>query len=315
MIFRTAELTSGSCLTVLVVECEPLLAFDLLDELSMLGHEGVGPVKAVRDVMAAREERPIDLALVDLNLLDGSGIDVVRYLGVHGIPYAFLTVIPEALTLDFGGALGVIGKRCRTEELRQALCIFAGSRWVNGKTNSRPSVLLGLPAEEGLHPERNSQGRSGVTREENTQLNLQGKRILLMESAGEVRDRFGRELQRIGAAVLGPAESAIAALELIYGEPPDAGVLDARLDAETSFAVAELLWQEAVPFVFTTSGTALHMPPEFLGRRLGKRTTVTDIADALFGCSNGTRSFDQNDARSPRPGTARRWLSFVEDAD
>jgi CheY-like chemotaxis protein len=129
---------------------------------------------------------------------------------------------------------------------------------------------------------------------------MRGKRILVLETEGETRKRLELELRDLGAAILGPAQSAVAALELMYDRSPDGALLDARLDAQTSFAVAEFLWREAVPFVFTTSGMALDMPPEFLGRSVSKETPLTDIAEALFGRSaNRTHSLVHACAQQP----------------
>jgi len=111
---------------------------------------------------------------------------------------------------------------------------------------------------------------------------LDEKRILVLETDGATRDRLWRELQSCGAAVLRPTGSAVAALELIYAKLPVGALLDASLDAQTSFAVAEFAWREAVPFVFFTSGAALVMPPELLGRSLSKEASAADIAGALF---------------------------------
>jgi len=161
VIIRTAQPKSGRRLTVLVVEYEPLLAFDLLDELAVLGHEGVGPVMAGRDVMAVREERRIDLALVDINLLDGrTGIDVGRYLAVHGIPYAFLTASPEALPPDLAGAIAVVAKLCAAEELRLALKYLCDITLGDEGNNCPPLALLPQPAMAAPDPSRTLAGRA-----------------------------------------------------------------------------------------------------------------------------------------------------------
>lgn len=120
---------------------------------------------------------------------------------------------------------------------------------------------------------------------EQSRIGLLGKRILLLERAAATGKRLGQELQSFGATVLGPASSAVAALELIYARPPDGAVLDAALDAQTSYAVAEFLWRERVPFVFKTRDVTLAMPPEFQTRRVGQEATVSQIAEKLFGRS------------------------------
>lgn len=148
-------------LTVLLVESDPVCTYQLVDELASLGHEVVGPVMAGRDGMAVREERPIDFALVDVHLPDGpTGIDVGRYLGVHGIPYAFFTENPETLPSDLAGAVGAIGKPCVTSKLRDALkylCHIAHD--ASDGRNAPSSVFLPLSPHARRHASRINGGR------------------------------------------------------------------------------------------------------------------------------------------------------------
>jgi CheY-like chemotaxis protein len=139
---------NGPALTVLVVEDEPLLVYELFDELAQLGHIVVGPVMAGRDVIAAIEERPIDFALVDVHLLDGpTGIDVGRHLSSRGIPYVFLTATPTCLPEDLVGALGVIGKPYVLRDLREVL-IYLGRVTVGG------SIATSMPFLSAHHSEK-----------------------------------------------------------------------------------------------------------------------------------------------------------------
>jgi hypothetical protein len=117
---------------------------------------------------------------------------------------------------------------------------------------------------------------------------FQGKRVLLLLQGGDGGDCYRRELRHSGAFVLGPIASSLDALTLVYEERPDGAILDARLDAQTSFAVAEFLWRARVPFVLVTFGRAVEMPPEFQSRLLVKGIPVALIADQLFGSSTPT---------------------------
>lgn len=77
---------------LLVVEDEPLVAFDTEYLLTDNGFEIVATVDSVVEAMAiVGDGRAIDLVLVDVNLSDGSGIDVAR--AAHGrlIPVMFVT--------------------------------------------------------------------------------------------------------------------------------------------------------------------------------------------------------------------------------
>lgn len=77
---------------VLVVEDEPLVAFDTEHFLGSEGFEIVGTVDTVADALAAIETAgDIHLVLVDVNLSDGSGVDVARAAHARGISVVFVT--------------------------------------------------------------------------------------------------------------------------------------------------------------------------------------------------------------------------------
>lgn len=84
---------------VLIIEDEPIIAMDLENLLTELGHEVVATA-ATRDeaVAKARSERP-GLVLADINLGEGgSGIDAVsEILESFDIPVIFVTAYPERL--------------------------------------------------------------------------------------------------------------------------------------------------------------------------------------------------------------------------
>jgi CheY-like chemotaxis protein len=84
---------------VMIIEDEPIIAMDLENLLTELGHEVVA-MAATRDeaVAKARSERP-GLVLADINLGEGgSGIDAVsEILESFDIPVIFVTAYPERL--------------------------------------------------------------------------------------------------------------------------------------------------------------------------------------------------------------------------
>ena len=66
---------------VLIVEDEVLIAWMLADSLEDAGHEVVGPAATMAEALALCEAAPPDLAVLDINLGDGSsGVDVARAL-------------------------------------------------------------------------------------------------------------------------------------------------------------------------------------------------------------------------------------------
>lgn len=81
-----------SIVRLLVVEDEPLIAFDAEHFLSDEGYEIVGTVDRVAEALAViGSGTAIDLLLVDVSLTDGSGIDVARAAQARGVPVLFVT--------------------------------------------------------------------------------------------------------------------------------------------------------------------------------------------------------------------------------
>lgn len=99
-------------LRVMIVEDQALLAMEL--EL-VLGESGCDVVGCAMDqssafAIAAREHP--DLALIDINLLDGmTGPRIAQDLvGRYGTAVIFLTANPEQIPDGFAGALGAVSK-------------------------------------------------------------------------------------------------------------------------------------------------------------------------------------------------------------
>ena len=84
---------------VLIIEDEPIIAMDLENLVSELGHKVVAIAATKDDAVAkAKSERP-GLVLADINLGEGgSGIDAVsEILTSFDIPVIFITAYPEKL--------------------------------------------------------------------------------------------------------------------------------------------------------------------------------------------------------------------------
>jgi CheY-like chemotaxis protein len=77
---------------VLIVEDEPLIAFDTEHYLSDEGFEIHATIDRVAEAIAALDGgAPIDLVLVDVQLADGSGIEVAEAAHARGVAALFVT--------------------------------------------------------------------------------------------------------------------------------------------------------------------------------------------------------------------------------
>jgi DNA-binding response OmpR family regulator len=106
---------------IVIVEDEPLVAFDNEHLLRECGYEVVATVDNLAD--AARvlgEEDAVDLIMTDISLSgDGDGTDVARAAAARGVPVLFVTAScpVEAQTL----ALGCLAKPYTGKMLKNAL--------------------------------------------------------------------------------------------------------------------------------------------------------------------------------------------------
>ena len=90
---------------LLLVEDEPLVAFDAEHLLTDQGYSIVATVDRVADALAVlAAETPVDLVLVDVTLADGSGVEVAKVARARGVAVLFVTgACPdEAATLASG---------------------------------------------------------------------------------------------------------------------------------------------------------------------------------------------------------------------
>jgi DNA-binding response OmpR family regulator len=78
---------------ILVAEDDPLLAMSLADELAGAGHTVLGPAKTVAEGLDIIEAEKPEVAILNINLLDGSkGIELAAVLVRRwGIPCLFVS--------------------------------------------------------------------------------------------------------------------------------------------------------------------------------------------------------------------------------
>jgi CheY-like chemotaxis protein len=93
------DLMQQSRTAVLVIEDEPIIAFDIAGIVIEMGHRVIGTAATKSEAVAAAEVKRPGLILADIQLDDGSsGIDAVReILEVFDVPVIFVTAFPERL--------------------------------------------------------------------------------------------------------------------------------------------------------------------------------------------------------------------------
>lgn len=84
---------------ILIIEDEPLIALDIEDTITSLGHRSVGIARTHKEAVKLAKEKKPQLVLSDIQLADGSsGIDAVNdILGSFDVPVIFITAFPERL--------------------------------------------------------------------------------------------------------------------------------------------------------------------------------------------------------------------------
>jgi two-component SAPR family response regulator len=91
---------SGKELTnikVLVAEDEPLVAVDVVNQLTEAGATVVGPCSTSGRALAALDENEIDVAIIDFVLADDNTEGLQAALEDKGIPFVVVTGYPRVL--------------------------------------------------------------------------------------------------------------------------------------------------------------------------------------------------------------------------
>lgn len=118
---------------------------------------------------------------------------------------------------------------------------------------------------------------------------LTGKRILVVEDEYFIASDLKRALTEAQAVVIGPVADADKGLSLAAGEPLDAAVLDVNLEHTTSYAIADRLAEQAVPFMFLTGYDGWALPePYRTAPRVAKPFPMTKVLLAVERLVSGT---------------------------
>lgn len=129
---------------ILIVEDEPLVAFDNEHLLSECGYEVVATVDTLAEAVRVLGAEEVDLVLSDIQLNgDGDGMDVARAAGARQVPVLFVTANCPLEARGLG--LGCLAKPYTDKVMKSAL--EALDRKLQGKAVKRLPAGLSLYEE------------------------------------------------------------------------------------------------------------------------------------------------------------------------
>lgn len=130
---------------ILIVEDEPLVAFDNEHSLGEAGYVVVATVDSLADAVRVLGEEEIDLILSDIKLNgDGDGMDVARAAAAASVPVLFVTGNCPVEARSLG--VGCLAKPYSDKILKAAL--DALDRKLQGKAVKRVPAGLSLYGDE-----------------------------------------------------------------------------------------------------------------------------------------------------------------------
>ena len=129
---------------ILIVEDEPLVAFDNEHLLRECGYEVVATVDTLADAVRVLGEAEVDLVLSDIQLSgEGDGMDVARAAGARLVPFLFVTANCPLEARSLG--MGCLAKPYSDKVMKNAL--DALDRKLSGKKVGRLPAGLSLYEE------------------------------------------------------------------------------------------------------------------------------------------------------------------------
>ena len=82
---------------------------------------------------------------------------------------------------------------------------------------------------------------------------LRGRRILVIEDEYMAAEDLRRDLEKVGAMVVGPVPSVTDALKVLaQDEAIDGAILDVNIRGEKAYPVTDALRERHIPFVLAT---------------------------------------------------------------
>ena len=106
---------------------------------------------------------------------------------------------------------------------------------------------------------------------------LAGLRLLLVEDEALIAMELEDLIRCLGAEVVGPYGRLNDALEALRHESVNGAVLDAQLDGDMTFQIADVLLQAANPILFVTGAAVGSIPEKY--RRVPRLHKPFDYAE------------------------------------
>ena len=106
---------------VLVVDDEPILAFDIACEIRNAGYEVVGPAGSVASALALLESSGCDIAVLDVNLGRENAEPIAEALRTKGIPFIIVSGYSRAQQPAIFNDAPFVPKPIRSADLFAAL--------------------------------------------------------------------------------------------------------------------------------------------------------------------------------------------------
>jgi CheY-like chemotaxis protein len=100
---------------------------------------------------------------------------------------------------------------------------------------------------------------------------LSSRHVLVVEDEYFIANDIAEALRQAGADIVGPAPDAQEAFRLLDAEPVDFAILDINLRGGTTFAVADRLARDEIPFVFATGYDRSIIPKRHQGIRIWEK--------------------------------------------
>lgn len=114
------------------------------------------------------------------------------------------------------------------------------------------------------------------------QMNLEGKRILIVADSHDLAGALRQEFEARGAVVLGPAPTPFYALSMLRRRAPEGAILDIRRHGPEIDELTEKLTALGTPILFATELASGHLVSSHrAGAVLHRPYTPADAADRL----------------------------------